>query len=184
MLIRRERGRCSTLLSHTALMSRPAVTCLPVLLRTATSTSCGCLRTPGSGNEGCSRLIVREHRRLTSSASSPIHTGWPPEETMASWLSGTSVKKLWWPMRGSVGAAQGNLKPERRQVSQGQGSDKKQTQQMSEEAEAGGGKTLPKLSFNHGEKVNWVCPAVLKGKPSLLVTDQTSSPSVYSLDEL
>lgn len=78
-------------------------------------------------------------------------------------------------------------------VSQVQGSDKNQKQQMSgEEAEAGGassssethGKTMPKLSFNHGEKVNWVCPAVLKGKPSLLVTDQTSSPSVYSLDEL
>ncbi|XP_016360991.1 WD repeat-containing protein 53 [Sinocyclocheilus anshuiensis] len=68
-----------------------------------------------------------------------------------------------------------------------------QKQQMSgEEAEAGSassssethGKTVPKLSFNHGEKVNWVCPAVLKGKPSLLVTDQSSSPSVYSLDAL
>uniref|UniRef100_A0A8C1L854 WD repeat domain 53 n=1 Tax=Cyprinus carpio TaxID=7962 RepID=A0A8C1L854_CYPCA len=68
-----------------------------------------------------------------------------------------------------------------------------QKQQMSgEEAEAGSascssetcGKTAPKLSFNHGEKVNWVCPAVLKGKPSLIVTDQSSSPSVYSLDEL
>lgn len=75
-------------------------------------------------------------------------------------------------------------KPKARVKAVGQGSDKNQTQQMSEEAEAGGGKTLPKLSFNHGEKVNWVCPAVLKGKPSLLVTDQTSSPSVYSLDEL
>ncbi|XP_043115378.1 WD repeat-containing protein 53 [Puntigrus tetrazona] len=75
-------------------------------------------------------------------------------------------------------------------VSQVQGSDQTQKQQMSgEEAEAGSassssGTTKPKLSFNHGEKVNWVCPAVLKGKPSLLVTDQSSSPSVYSLDEL
>ncbi|KAL1260158.1 hypothetical protein QQF64_007985 [Cirrhinus molitorella] len=72
-----------------------------------------------------------------------------------------------------------------------QGSDKNQKQQMSG-AEAGSasssletqGKTVPKLSFNHGEKVNWVCPAVLKGKPSLLVADQSSSPSVYSLDGL
>lgn len=78
-------------------------------------------------------------------------------------------------------------------VCQVQGSDKNQKQQMSgAEAEAGSassssethGKTVPKLSFNHGEKVNWVCPAVLKGKPSLLVTDQSSSLSVYSLDEL
>ncbi|XP_059370942.1 WD repeat-containing protein 53 [Carassius carassius] len=65
-----------------------------------------------------------------------------------------------------------------------------QKQQMSsEEAEAGSasethGKPEPKRSFNHGEKVNWVCPAMLKGKPSLLVTDQSPNPSVYSLDEL
>ncbi|KAI7800487.1 putative WD repeat-containing protein 53 [Triplophysa rosa] len=42
----------------------------------------------------------------------------------------------------------------------------------------------PKLSLNHGDKVNWLCPAVLRGKPSLLVTDQSPELSVYSLDKL
>ncbi|XP_010865287.1 WD repeat-containing protein 53 isoform X2 [Esox lucius] len=42
-------------------------------------------------------------------------------------------------------------------------------------------KTGPKLSFNHGDKVNWVCPALLRGKPSLVVADQSPNLTVYSL---
>ncbi|XP_072525020.1 WD repeat-containing protein 53 [Salminus brasiliensis] len=42
-------------------------------------------------------------------------------------------------------------------------------------------KTGPRLKFSHEDKVNWVCPAMLKGQPSLLVADQSSSLSVYSL---
>ncbi|XP_066508715.1 WD repeat-containing protein 53-like [Hoplias malabaricus] len=42
-------------------------------------------------------------------------------------------------------------------------------------------KTGPKHKFIHEDKVNWVCPALLKGQPSLLVADQSSSISVYSL---
>lgn len=41
-----------------------------------------------------------------------------------------------------------------------------------------------KLKFVHGEKVNWVCPALLKGQPSLLVADQSTSLSVYPLSGL
>ncbi|KAG7470984.1 hypothetical protein MATL_G00119680 [Megalops atlanticus] len=44
--------------------------------------------------------------------------------------------------------------------------------------------TSPKLSISHGDKVNWVCPALLKGEPSLLVADQSSDLSVYSLSGL
>uniref|UniRef100_A0A3B4AKE3 Uncharacterized protein n=2 Tax=Periophthalmus magnuspinnatus TaxID=409849 RepID=A0A3B4AKE3_9GOBI len=33
----------------------------------------------------------------------------------------------------------------------------------------------PKLKINHGEKVNWLCPAVLKGEPIVVVADQSSS---------
>lgn len=47
-----------------------------------------------------------------------------------------------------------------------------------------GAHTRPRLSFQHAEKLNWVCPAVLEGKPSLLVTDQTNCPTVYSLEQL
>ncbi|XP_060730548.1 WD repeat-containing protein 53 isoform X2 [Tachysurus vachellii] len=45
-------------------------------------------------------------------------------------------------------------------------------------------KLASKLKLAHGEKVNWVCPALLKGQPSLLVADQSSSLSVYSLSGL
>lgn len=41
-----------------------------------------------------------------------------------------------------------------------------------------------KLKFSHGEKVNWVCPALLKGRASLLVADQSTNLSVYPLPGL
>ncbi|CAN9511441.1 unnamed protein product [Ophioblennius macclurei] len=59
------------------------------------------------------------------------------------------------------------------------------------EAAAGGGaeeaseeKPGPKLSIRHGEKVNWLCPAKLKGEPSVLVADQSSTLTVYPLSQL
>ncbi|XP_028320381.1 WD repeat-containing protein 53 [Gouania willdenowi] len=39
----------------------------------------------------------------------------------------------------------------------------------------------PKLSFNHGDKVNWLCPTVLEGEPSVIVADQSSTLTVYPL---
>ncbi|XP_035239861.1 WD repeat-containing protein 53 isoform X1 [Anguilla anguilla] len=42
----------------------------------------------------------------------------------------------------------------------------------------------PRLSISHGAKVNWLCPALLKGEPCLLVADQSSALSVYSLSAL
>jgi len=45
-------------------------------------------------------------------------------------------------------------------------------------------KAGPRLSFSHGDKVNRVCPALLKGEPSLVVADQSSSLTVYSLSGL
>ncbi|XP_076837736.1 WD repeat-containing protein 53 [Brachyhypopomus gauderio] len=39
----------------------------------------------------------------------------------------------------------------------------------------------PRLKFSHGDKVNWVCPAQVKGQPSLLVADQSPILTVYSL---
>lgn len=39
----------------------------------------------------------------------------------------------------------------------------------------------PNLRINHGEKVNWLCPMVLRGEPSVVVADQTSSLTIYSL---
>ncbi|XP_030634426.1 WD repeat-containing protein 53 [Chanos chanos] len=84
--------------------------------------------------------------------------------------------------------AQGNPKDQ----SQQQKEDKKEDEKKrgDEEPEEGCSavpgtdeclKTGPRLSFKHEDKVNWVCPALLKGQPSLLIADQSSSLSVYSL---
>lgn len=42
----------------------------------------------------------------------------------------------------------------------------------------------PKLNISHGDKVNWLCPAVLKGEPSVVVADQGTSLTVYPLSQL
>lgn len=39
----------------------------------------------------------------------------------------------------------------------------------------------PKLSISHGDKINWLCPAVLNGEPSVVVADQSSSLTIYPL---
>ncbi|XP_051935225.1 WD repeat-containing protein 53 [Hippocampus zosterae] len=44
-------------------------------------------------------------------------------------------------------------------------------------------KPAPKVNIDHGDKVNWLCPALLKGTASLLVADQSSSLTVYPLPE-
>lgn len=45
------------------------------------------------------------------------------------------------------------------------------------------GKILPKLSIEHGEKVNWLLSTKIKGYRNILVADQTSCISVYPLKE-
>ncbi|KAF1394102.1 hypothetical protein PFLUV_G00023020 [Perca fluviatilis] len=45
-------------------------------------------------------------------------------------------------------------------------------------------KAGPQLGISHGDKVNWLCPAVLKGEPSVVVADQSSSLTVYPLSRL
>ncbi|KAF7243296.1 WD repeat-containing protein 53 [Varanus komodoensis] len=42
----------------------------------------------------------------------------------------------------------------------------------------------PKLTIEHGEKVNWILYAEIKGSRNILVADQTSSISVYPIAEL
>lgn len=45
------------------------------------------------------------------------------------------------------------------------------------------GKISPKLSIEHGEKVNWLLSTKIKGYQNILVADQTSSISLYPLNE-
>uniref|UniRef100_A0A1A8K7B0 WD repeat domain 53 n=1 Tax=Nothobranchius kuhntae TaxID=321403 RepID=A0A1A8K7B0_NOTKU len=47
-----------------------------------------------------------------------------------------------------------------------------------EEEESG-----PKLSISHGDKVNWLCPVVLKGEPNVIVADQSANLTVYPLSQ-
>ncbi|XP_005814235.1 WD repeat-containing protein 53 [Xiphophorus maculatus] len=56
---------------------------------------------------------------------------------------------------------------------------KDQESPMEEETTSG-----PKLSISHGDKVNWLCPAVLKGEPSVIVADQSTNLTVYPLSQL
>ncbi|XP_060929174.1 WD repeat-containing protein 53 [Limanda limanda] len=46
------------------------------------------------------------------------------------------------------------------------------------------GKSGPKLSISHGDKVNWLCPVVLKGEHCVVVADQSCSLTVYPLSPL
>lgn len=39
----------------------------------------------------------------------------------------------------------------------------------------------PKRSISHGDKINWLCPAVLNGEASVVVADQSSSLTIYPL---
>lgn len=63
-------------------------------------------------------------------------------------------------------------------------------EEAEEEEEAGGSedakeeKLGPKLCISHGDKVNWLCPTVLRGEPSVVVADQSSSLSVYALPHM
>lgn len=50
--------------------------------------------------------------------------------------------------------------------------------------EAAEEKSGPKVRISHGDKVNWLCPAVLKGEPSVVVADQSCSLTVYPLSHL
>lgn len=64
---------------------------------------------------------------------------------------------------------------------------KKSEEELSEEARGIDSSQIKmplKLKLNHEEKVNWLCPALLKGQPSLLVADQSTRLSVYSLSGL
>ncbi|XP_068173349.1 WD repeat-containing protein 53 [Antennarius striatus] len=42
-------------------------------------------------------------------------------------------------------------------------------------------RSRPSLSIRHGDKLNWLCPVVLKGQPSVVVADQSSTLTVYPL---
>ncbi|XP_017280099.1 WD repeat-containing protein 53 [Kryptolebias marmoratus] len=83
-------------------------------------------------------------------------------------------------------SADANVPPPRRQKGKRKG--KQQTADKSEEEEEEAAaveeeKSGPKLSIKHGGKVNWLCPAVLKGEQSVVVADQSACLTVYPLPQ-
>lgn len=82
----------------------------------------------------------------------------------------------------------GKSKAKRKEQSQHEAKAEKK-EEGEDEATAGAEEVMeeksgPKLSISHGDKVNWLCPAVLKGKPSVVIADQSSSLTVYPLSQL
>ncbi|XP_029027981.1 WD repeat-containing protein 53 [Betta splendens] len=78
-------------------------------------------------------------------------------------------------------------KAKRKEQSEDKAKTAEEEEAENEAAAAGGAeeaveqKAGPKLSISHGDKVNWLCPAVLQGQPSVVVADQSSSLTVYPL---
>lgn len=93
------------------------------------------------------------------------------------------------PKGGPKPKAQAAPRPQARAVPQAHPEDQEDPEEEEEGASADPGPETtppagPRLSISHGDKVNWVCPAQLKGEPCLLVADQSSALSVYSLSAL
>ncbi|XP_005383193.1 PREDICTED: WD repeat-containing protein 53 [Chinchilla lanigera] len=83
---------------------------------------------------------------------------------------------------------------EKNQKSPAKQSHRKKTKRAASAKQGGGrntaaadgeehGKMAPKVSIEHGDKVNWLVGARLKGQQNILVADQTSCISVYPLSE-
>lgn len=99
-----------------------------------------------------------------------------PEETSKPQSSGTADRR----QRSKIKAKHKKQPKDKTKASQEDESERKGNEDDPAEAEIID-TCAPKLRINHGEKVNWLCPAQLKGEPSVVVADQSSSLAIYSL---
>uniref|UniRef100_A0A672F7N5 WD repeat domain 53 n=1 Tax=Salarias fasciatus TaxID=181472 RepID=A0A672F7N5_SALFA len=106
------------------------------------------------------------------------------------WLvtGGNDSQVALWDRQQAPGGRSRGQKSSRKKTKPGADAEKEEAEV---DGEAAGGaeeameeKPGAKLSIRHGDKVNWLCPANLKGEPSVLVADQSSSLTVYSLSPL
>ncbi|XP_074689489.1 WD repeat-containing protein 53 isoform X2 [Strix aluco] len=103
----------------------------------------------------------------------------------AYWLltGGNDGKVLLWDVSSDVGKQQKSpAKSLQRRKAQAPASTRKDGK-LSKVASNELATVLPKLTIEHGEKVNWISCAEIKGSKRVLVADQSSSVSVYSLPE-
>ncbi|XP_051481958.1 WD repeat-containing protein 53 isoform X2 [Apus apus] len=97
---------------------------------------------------------------------------------------GNDGKILLWDVSSDVGKQQKSpAKTLQRRKAQAPASTRKggKLNQVASNEHAG---VLPKLTIEHGEKVNWISCLEIKGSKRVLVADQSSSVSVYPLPEL
>ncbi|KFP06320.1 WD repeat-containing protein 53, partial [Calypte anna] len=103
----------------------------------------------------------------------------------AYWLltGGNDGKVLLWDVGGDVGKRRKSpaksLQRRKGQVPASTRKERKLSQVASDEHT----RVLPKLTIEHGEKVNWISCMEIKGSRRVLVADQSSSVSVYPLPE-
>ncbi|XP_074009887.1 WD repeat-containing protein 53 [Numenius arquata] len=103
----------------------------------------------------------------------------------AYWLltGGNDGKVLLWDVSSEVGKQQQSpAKSLQRRKAQAPASTKKDGK-LNKVASNGHARVSPKLTIEHGEKVNWISCAEIKGSRRVLVADQSSSVSVYPLPE-
>ncbi|NXX98028.1 WDR53 protein, partial [Centropus bengalensis] len=101
----------------------------------------------------------------------------------SSWLltGGNDGKVLLWDLSNDIGKQlKSPAKSLQRKKAQAPASTRKDGKLSKANEPAG---VLPKLTIPHGEKVNWLCCAEIKGSRRVLVADQSSSVSVYALPE-
>lgn len=154
----------------------------------------------GSGSKLEQQGSIKAHSQGASQASflgSLSHPYWlvtgGNDGQVTLWdLSGHPVVSPETKTKARGGGRRGKIKAKRK----GQDASKKQSEAGAErgDAEEEGGseeptaeeeeqqqQPAPKLSISHGDKINWLCPAVLKGEPSVVVADQSSRLTVYPL---
>ncbi|XP_052659899.1 WD repeat-containing protein 53 isoform X3 [Harpia harpyja] len=103
----------------------------------------------------------------------------------AYWLltGGNDGKVLLWDVSSDVGKQQKSpAKSLQRRKAQASASTRKDGK-LNKVASNEHARVLPKLTIEHGEKVNWISCAEIKGSKRVLVADQSSSVSVYPLPE-
>ncbi|XP_013041507.3 WD repeat-containing protein 53 [Anser cygnoides] len=101
------------------------------------------------------------------------------------WLltGGNDGKVLLWDVSGDVGKQQKSpAKSLQRRKAQAPASTKKDGK-LNKAASNDHARILPKLTIEHGEKVNWLTCTEINGSRRVLVADQSSSISVYPLPE-
>ncbi|XP_023560525.1 WD repeat-containing protein 53 isoform X4 [Octodon degus] len=98
---------------------------------------------------------------------------------------GNDAKVMLWDVSGAV---------EKNQKSPVKQSQRKKTKRAANAKQAGNidttavdgeehSKVSPKMSIEHGDKVNWLMGTKIKGQQNILVADQTSCITVYPLNE-